>query len=170
MLGVEPVAVDVAAPRDRPLPEDERLVAAFNALAALRTPTLEDAVLPVLPPADESEPPPKTVELLVTVPVAEEPDEVPLPVEPLEEEPVLATDVDPPPPPPPPRLPMKAPLPPEKLRLPRNRGPVMVTYFSGAVVPVNRMVCLTVPAATVAVRMLATAARFAAMASSASVR
>ncbi len=160
--------LDAALPREAPLPEDERLVAAFNALAALRTPPVEAAVPPPAPPAESEELPPNTAELLLTVPVAEEPEELPDGEPPLGEElePELEDDA----PPPPPRLPMNGPLPPEKLRLPRSRGPVMVTYFSGAVVPVSRMVRVSVPAATFAVRTLATMARFAATASSASVR
>ncbi|MCZ2150536.1 MAG: hypothetical protein LC126_22525 [Bryobacterales bacterium] len=161
--------LDAALPREAPLPEDERLVAAFNALAALRTPPVEAAVPPPpAPPAESEELPPNTAELLLTVPVAEEPEELPDGEPPPGEElePELEDDA----PPPPPRLPMNAPLPPEKLRLPRSRGPVMVTYFSGAVVPVSRMVRVSVPAATFAVRTLATMARFAATASSASVR
>ncbi len=175
MLEAAPAAeLDAALPREAPLPEDERLVAAFNAFAALRTPPVEEAVLPLPPAADPEESPPKIAELLLTVPVAEELEELEeLPAEelPLEEELELEDDPPPPPPPPPPPLlPMKAPLPPEKLRLPRSLGPVMVTYFSGAVVPVSRMVCVSVPGATFDVRTLVTMARFAAMASSASVR
>jgi hypothetical protein len=151
----------------------ERLVAARIAPCELRTPPPPaPAAPPLIPIEPELEPKPLEEAEELEDTVEEEDDERELESLPPEELDIDAWLLPPPPPrlpppPPPPLRPMKAPPPPAKPRLPRNCGPMIVTNFSGPVVPVSRKVRETVPAATGADRTTAVAARRAAKASSA---
>jgi hypothetical protein len=170
---MEALAAAADAPEERALLEEppllDRLVAARIAPWELRTPPPPPLAPPLIPIELELElkPPDAAEELDDTVDEEDERE--------LESPPELELDIDawllPPPPPrlppPPPLRPMKAPPPPEKPRLPRSCGPIMVTNFSGPVVPVSRKVRETMPAATGADRTTAVAARRAAKASSA---
>jgi hypothetical protein len=164
------------APREPPLLEDDRDVVARSAPCELRTPPTEAP--PELPPSpafnppELDPPPPNTDEELAIdedTALAALLDELELPpLDPLPPEPRPSPPLDDPPPPLlPPRLrPMKAPPPPEKLRLPRICGPKIVENLSGPVVPVKRIVSTTLPPATVAVRTAAVNTRLALTASS----
>ncbi len=157
-------------------PDEVRVVAARIALEELRTPPTDAP--PLMLAVGELEPPMELPPpaLDVTDPAKElgvlPP---PLPLDegllldpPPDEEPPPPPLLDPPPPPPPRLRPMNPPPPPpEKLRLPRNCGPRIVTNFSGPVVPVSRRVCVSFPLPTGAVRIDADKARLAATASSA---